>query len=414
MSTKGENDVMNDSDYTVDETLEKVEVDVRYMVPGSMLVGTSFDKRGNKIKEPNEPFTKEDIEKLLKKGITELYYIPEGSKGSLKDRLPKLYEEKSKSFQDKQWALIELIRITYEQIKNKKPIDINLLRIRLSNLLLELTSTGKFIIQLLKTHRKNAHFGDERIFTHSVNVATLSMITAIHLRLRENAILDVSLAALLHDIGIANIDPSIIVSGDNLSEEELKQVKMHPVYTYNILKNIPKMEKNVLIMCLQHHEYLDASGYPKKLRDKAIFPLSHIISVSEMYDSLVTNKPYSKGVSTSRAILYILMKAGKCFHKKIANSFIKSVCERMKVPNIFPEESRVILNTHEIGVVKRQSVQTLRPQIEIVKDANHKLLKRPLDIDLSTDGKREIIRVLKLPSGNESIPQADLILKHFF
>ncbi len=405
---------------SVDNTLEKVEVDVRYMKPGTILVGTSFDKRGNKIKDANKPFSKSDIDSLISRGITILYYIPEAPKTSIGKKLPRVHKEPSeeeaqlKSFQEKQQSLRELIRQTYEKIKKGEIINIKLLKDRLNNLIHEVIDKKRFLISLLKPQGKDKSFSSEGLFTHSVNVATLSMIAALHLRLKPKVILDVSLAGLLHDVGSIRLDPSIINKPDELTREELIEVQKHPAYTISILKNNPSIPKNLLLMCLQHHELIDGNGYPKKIDGRKIFPLSQIITLSEMYDTLISYKPYCGPVQPNVALLYFFLRAGKIYHKKIANTFIKMICERMRITSIFPKGSRIILNTNEIAIVQNESKHTLRPQIEIVKDMNHKELKRPIPVDLSSDIEREIYRVLKLPSGGTTIKEESLIFRHFF
>jgi HD-GYP domain-containing protein (c-di-GMP phosphodiesterase class II) len=252
------------------------------------------------------------------------------------------------------------------------------------------------------------------IFTHSVNVSVLSLITSLHFRLKREVIIDVALAGLLHDIGVAKMNPSILEKEIDLTEEEFIAVKKHPAYTVNILKNIEGISKNILYMCLQHHETLDGSGYPKNLTGKEILPLSQIISISEMYDALTSRKPYCKTISTSQAILYFYMTSGKHYHRKIANSFIKAIYERMRITEIFPLGSRIILNTNEIAIVMEETKNAIRPIIEIVKDSKQENLKRPIPVDLNNEPSREIIRVLKLPSGEDTLPEAKIILRHFF
>lgn len=417
---KKSNNIENDN---MGNSLEKVEVDLRFMKPGSMLVGTSFDKRGNKIKGPNETFSKAEIQKLINKGITKLYYIPEAPKSSLADTLPKIHdnsfqnendEDVDQSFLSQQHSLRDLIRKTYEKIKKSELIDVKLLKTRLNDLLKELTTKKKFMIKLLQPQKKDKNFSSEGLFTHSVNVATLSLITAHQLRLKPDAILDVALSSLLHDIGIAKIDTKIIEKENELTKEEFIEVQKHPLYTVNILKDIKGIDKKILLMCLQHHEHLDGSGYPKKLKGKDIFPLSQIISVSEMYDALVSKKPYCRSISTAQALLYFYMKSGKFYHRKIANTFIKAIWERMRIPNIFPEGCRVVLNTNEIAIVSAITDNTIRPQIEIVKDSKQNVVKHPIQVDLRKDVNREIIRVLKLATGEESIPEANVIFRHFY
>lgn len=414
----------NDIDEYLEDSLEKVEVDLRFMKAGSILVGTAFDKRGRKIKKASEPFTQQEIDKLLEKGIDKLYYIPEAPKTSIKDSLPTFHEKDyqpdeqteiaNKNIKQKQIDLRELIKKTYNKIKKEEPINIVLLKERLNTMLSEVLTKKKIMIQLLKTSHRDKKFSAEGLFTHSVNVATLSLLTAVHLRLKKEVIIDIALAGLLHDIGAIKLDKSIIDTAEELTQKELNKVKYHPAYTVDVLKRIEGIDKQVLLMTLQHHEHIDGSGYPKSLNGKDILPLSQIISVSEMYDTLVSDKAYCKAIEPEQAILYFFLTAGKHYHKKITHTLIRAVCERMRVENIFPRGSRVILNTNEIAIIQHNTEHMLRPQIEIVKDSKQQPVKHPIPVDLSREPQREIIRVLKLPSGESTMAEAQKIFKHFF
>lgn len=98
---------------------------------------------------------------------------------------------------------------------------------------------------------------------------------------------------------------NIIVLRGNLSKKERKIINMHPVYTYEILKTIPWIEslKRIPKIALQHHEKLDGSGYPNRLKESSILIPARIITIADMYEALTSiDRPYKRSFSADKAL----------------------------------------------------------------------------------------------------------------
>ncbi len=108
-------------------------------------------------------------------------------------------------------------------------------------------------------------------------------------------------AGLLHDIGKIGIPDNILLKPGKLSPYEYKIIKLHPIFSYEIVKNIPKL-KPIAKCILHHHEKLDGSGYPYGLKDSEIEIGARILAIADIFDALTTNRPYRNSLSPEQAI----------------------------------------------------------------------------------------------------------------
>ena len=129
-------------------------------------------------------------------------------------------------------------------------------------------------------------------------------------------------AALLHDIGYATLDESILIKEGSLTESEWDELKRHAEAGYHILKSVNKMAK-VSEYVLAHHERWDGKGYPRGLKGEEIPLQSRIISVADAYNSMVNNKPFRKALSENEAIEEIKNNEGTQFDPKVVKAFLQ-------------------------------------------------------------------------------------------
>lgn len=129
-------------------------------------------------------------------------------------------------------------------------------------------------------------------------------------------------AALLHDIGYATLDESILFKEGSLTESEWDEVKRHAEAGYHILKSVNKMAK-VSEYVLAHHEHWNGKGYPRGLKGEEIPLQSRIISVADAYNSMVNNRPFRKALSENEAIEEIKNNDGTQFDPKVVKAFLQ-------------------------------------------------------------------------------------------
>lgn len=197
---------------------------------------------------------------------------------------------------------------------------------------------------------------DEYTFKHSVDVATMAMIIARKSGLPNKDVYQIGVAGLLHDVGKSHIPNEILNKAGKLTEEEFTVMKNHTIYGYNILKEKSEISNEIIAGVLQHHEKINGRGYPLKLADKQITPYARVLSVADIYDALVTERPYKKGFSAHDALEMIMAMTDE-LDVDFMRSFIDTVI-------LYPVDTSVTLSNGERArVVKNTPHYPMRPKV---------------------------------------------------
>jgi HD-GYP domain-containing protein (c-di-GMP phosphodiesterase class II) len=147
---------------------------------------------------------------------------------------------------------------------------------------------------------------------HSQRVSDYSVLIAQELGLDETSINDIRIGSLLHDIGKIGIPDSILLKNGTLNPAEIELVREHPRTGANILSKV-KLLDPMRPAILEHHERLDGSGYPAKLRDTQITLMGRIVAVADVFDAMTSNRPYRKALSVQDVLAYLHEEAGHLF-----------------------------------------------------------------------------------------------------
>lgn len=135
---------------------------------------------------------------------------------------------------------------------------------------------------------------------------------------------NLSLLALLHDIGKVAVDPSVLKKEGSLNDAEWNEMRRHSEIGYRIALNSPDLS-SVSNYILAHHEKWDGTGYPKGLKGKEIPLLSRIIAVADAYDAMTNDRIYRKAISQEDALQELMQNAGSQFDPLIVKLFVDSV-----------------------------------------------------------------------------------------
>jgi putative two-component system response regulator len=122
-----------------------------------------------------------------------------------------------------------------------------------------------------------------------------------HLGLREEQIVAIRRAGIVHDIGKVAVPDAVLLKPGRLTEEEWKIIREHPVVGERICAPL-KSFRLVLPIIRHHHEKFDGSGYPDGLQGEAIPITARIIQIADVFDALTTDRPYKKAFSTAAAL----------------------------------------------------------------------------------------------------------------
>lgn len=163
---------------------------------------------------------------------------------------------------------------------------------------------------------------DYYTYTHSLNVAILSIRLAIEIGLTRDQIERLAIGALLHDIGKSVISPEILNKQGRLTANEYKIIRVHVSEGEKLLKEHKELHEDSLLPLLQHHEKLTGNGYPLRLKGKEIKLFGRITAIADSYDALTTNRPF-RTANTPFYALSILAKEKGDFDPDLLKAFIK-------------------------------------------------------------------------------------------
>ena len=200
---------------------------------------------------------------------------------------------------------------------------------------------------------------DEYTFKHSVDVATMSMIIAKQYGLPEKEVYEIGISGLLHDIGKTKIPNEVLNKAGKLTDEEFALMKKHSLFGYSILKEKSNISPAILLGVLQHHEKMDGRGYPIGVQENKLSEYARIISTADIYDALVTERPYKKAFS-QRDALEMIMSMTDELDISVMRSFMESVI-------LYPVDSIVQLNNGEQArVVENKPNSVLRAKVVVL------------------------------------------------
>lgn len=203
---------------------------------------------------------------------------------------------------------------------------------------------------------------DDYTYSHSLNVAILSVVVGVSLGLNKKSLHHLAIGALLHDTGKMFVNKDILNKPARLTPEEFEEIKAHSERGYNYLceyLDIPQHSKDT---ALQHHEQFGGKGYPHGLSGEQIHLYGRIVGVVDVFDALTADRPYRKAMLPSDALEYIMGGYNTMFDPVVVNALTKKVAP-------YPVGTCIKLSTNEVGiVVKNYENASLRPMIKLIED----------------------------------------------
>ena len=159
---------------------------------------------------------------------------------------------------------------------------------------------------------------------HTINVSELTLQLAREMGCSDVELSNIYRGALLHDIGKMGIPDNILHKPGPLTKDEWKTMRQHPQFAYDMLAPIPYLLP-VLDIPYCHHERWDGTGYPRGLQGKKIPLAARMFSIIDVWDALLTNRPYREAWQKQTVIDYIKNESGTRFDPEIVNIFLKMV-----------------------------------------------------------------------------------------
>ena len=226
---------------------------------------------------------------------------------------------------------------------------------------------------------------DDYTYMHSVAVCALMISLAKQLSLGDAETRAAGIAGLLHDLGKALMPMDVLNKPGKLTDEEFAIIKSHPVEGHRMLLGGSDVNPIALDVCLHHHEKMDGSGYPDRLKGDEISLFARMGAVCDVYDAITSNRPYKAGWDPAESLRKMAEWTTGHFDKTIFQAFVKSL-------GIYPIGSLLRLSSGRLGVVVEQSEKSLlTPHVKVFFSTKSNTRIVPEVVDLSTPGCTEKI-----------------------
>ena len=234
---------------------------------------------------------------------------------------------------------------------------------------------------------------DRSLTAHALDTCILSLVVAIESGLDQATQEQVGMGALLHDVGYVRLPRNLVRKREECSGQDKTLLEQHCKFGVALLSEHPGMHEDVLRIVGEHHERADGSGFPAGLGHDKILHLAQIVSIVDVYDSMVSPRGARPAMIPHDAVrqLFLAGERGQ-FEKPLVELMIRSI-------GVYPVGSLVRLNTGEQAVVVGVNPQQrLKPLIKVTTDPQGGAYTTPIEVDLATPSPdhtvRTVLRVL--------------------
>jgi HD-GYP domain-containing protein (c-di-GMP phosphodiesterase class II) len=339
---------------------------------GDLLAKSVFDSDYSILLADSTVLTTDYIEKLKQLGITEVYIHDENYRNDeemtiMKEEIVEFFHEKVKSVMEK-----------HIYIRNQDLQRLNETANDIVNKILE----EKDVMNRVYDIRERS----TDLYEHSISTCALATLVSLKLRMDKTTVHDISVACLLHDIGLRYLSFDIedkTVNDFNLFESH--EYHKHTIYGYTSLENESWISETSKRIILYHHEYNDGSGFPMKIKD---IPLeTQIVTVCDTFDEMICGILQTRQ-KVHEAIEILRSHRGGMYNELVVNLLLEFLA-------VYPVGTNVVTSDGEAGVVVRQNHgYPDRPVIKIVADKDGNSVSEQTVRDLKDEVEIKIDKVL--------------------
>lgn len=216
---------------------------------------------------------------------------------------------------------------------------------------------------------------DQYTIEHSVAVAVLSTMLGRWLRFTDAEIQELSIAAMLHDIGKSRIPEEILQKPGRLTDDEYALMKRHTELGYQLLSETAGVSHVQARVALEHHERIDGSGYPRGLMGNQMERFSKLVAIVDVFHAMTSRRVYKDAVPFFQVLTELYDGQFGAFEPSMMHVFVSRIMENLIGAEVLLSDGRKarvrLLNQRE---PTRPLVQTGRHFVDLALDRTIKIL----------------------------------------
>ena len=247
---------------------------------------------------------------------------------------------------------IKYVDTVFSRYVTKNEILIKELSDRVKTLCDVILDNKRYVLRIVSRPITSSNY----LVNHSVRSTVLAIVLGGQLKLPPHRLIELGVAALVHEIGMIRLPPQLYMAGRQLTDNERKSITAHPILGYNILKD-KLFPLSICLAALEHHERMNGSGYPRSLSGDKISLYARIIAVACSYDAVTSSRPYREAREGYAGMVDILKNDGKQYDDLVIKALVYSL-------SLYPIGSFVLLTNAKIGQVI--DVNTDNPRYPVV------------------------------------------------
>lgn len=358
-------------EYMIQESMQECgynmkQIDIKKIMGNEVLAKDVCMNNGTIIMPSGTIVYKEYVPRLVELGVSSLFIQEEDSE----------YEKVNDNTieQKIQLQCRTTVRTTLEKYSYCGNVELSEIAKVADDIMKDILTEPEVIYNVSLVREKS-----DSTYSHSINVSALSVLIALKMKLPKHRVRDIAVGALLHDIGIVFLPLGGYSNKyQEWTEKQKKDFKKHVIIGYSMIEKETWLSPAAKEIVLSHHEKIDGSGYPMRLKSERMKIGTKIVSVCDEFDSAVYGN-FAEKLKVHTVIDYIVSQAGIKFDFDVVESFIASVAA-------YPLGTKVLTSTGEIGIVIRQNIKVpTRPVIRMIADKDGKAYTQNVERDLTEE-----------------------------